>query len=689
MMPRSGPEHRGFPSDFYVDLIVLGLVMLFLLSFFTPKYLFSPAITAGGDTGSHYYTAVYLKEVLLPAGKLMGWQPGNYAGFPLFYHYFPLPFLLMVLLSYVIPLQVAFKLITVLGIFLLPFCVYAAFRLLRYPFPVPVSAAVLTLPFLFMEANSMWGGNIPSTLAGEFSYGLGLSLAFLFFGTLYAGIRDNKWVALNGLLVCLLGLSHGYALILGLVIGSYFLFSRQAFLLNLKYLGRVFGLGFLLMSFWLLPFIGTLPWVTEYVIAWRLDSLWQVLPRVLLPGLALSLAALWLNRFDRRTWYFAYAAGVCLLLYFAGPRLGLLDIRLIPIVQLFLAIFGATLPLAWLGRLRSKQILAAIVLLAALLWTMTNVTYIKGWIDWNYSGFESKHDWPLFRQINAYLSRTGPGRVIYEHSPDNNRFGTERAFESLPFFAHRETLEGLYMQSSPSSPFVFYLQSQVSQVCSGPFPQYKYTRLDPAAALPRLKLFNVTQYLVRSPEAKKAAAAVPGLKLEKTFGDYQIYRVLGGDGHYVAVLDRQPVLLKTKNWQRDFYAWWQGNDLTPLVYLDHPAPGELTAVLPSHPPAVIKETLKPEELDFDTNLAGYPHLIKISYHPGWQVEGADKIYLIAPSFMLVYPQQTHVRLRFGRTRYDYLGGMFSLAGLLILLINVIIFVSHGRQTRTVDRRSGL
>ena len=189
-------------------------------------HMLSKTITTGGDTGSHYNTAVYLKEVLIPRGKIMGWMQGNYAGFPLFYHYFPLPFVLMVLLSYVIPMQIAFKIVSVLGVFLLPLCVYAAFRLLKYEFPIPILGAVLSLSFLFMEANSMWGANIPSTLAGEFSYGIGISIAFLFFGTLYAGITENKYLLLNAFLVFLLGLSHGYAIIFAGVIASYFIFTR-------------------------------------------------------------------------------------------------------------------------------------------------------------------------------------------------------------------------------------------------------------------------------------------------------------------------------------------------------------------------------------------------------------------------------------------------------------------------------
>ena len=156
----------------FVDIAVLAAIAGFLLMYFSPEALFSVNIATGGDTASHYYTALYLKDYLLPHGRLTGWMPGNYAGFPVLQFYFPLPFLIMAGLSLFIPMQIAFKLVTVLGIFLLPLCTYVALRLLRYEFPVPVLGALFTLPFLFIETNSMWGGNIMSTLAGEFAYGI-------------------------------------------------------------------------------------------------------------------------------------------------------------------------------------------------------------------------------------------------------------------------------------------------------------------------------------------------------------------------------------------------------------------------------------------------------------------------------------------------------------------------------------
>ncbi len=677
-----------------IDLAVLIFILIFLLGFFEPRYLFSATSTTGGDTGSHYPTAFYLKEVLLPQGKIMGWTMGNYAGFPLFYHYFPLPFILMVLLSYAIPMSVAFKLVTVLGTFLLPLCVYLAFRLLKYEFPIPILGALFTLPFLFMEANSMWGANIPSTLAGEFSYSLGISLLLLFFGTIYAGIRDKKWILLNGFLVFLLALGHGYAIIFSGVIASFFLFSRRSFLENFKYLFFVYGLGFLLSAFWLLPFLQTLPYVTEYVTAWQIKSIFEIIPRVLMPGLALSVGALFLNFFDRRTWYFLYSAALCLILYFLGPRIGMLDIRFIPILQIFWSIFGATLPLVFLGEIRQKQFLPMIAFLAVVLWLAFNLTFIKGWILWNYTGFEGKETWPLFRQINEYLAKTDGGRVVYEHSPVHNAFGTERAFENLPFFAKRNTLEGLYMQSSISAPFVFYIQSEISKVCSGPFPQYTYSSLNLKEAIPHLKMFNVSQYIVRSPEAKKQAASTPGLKLENKFGEYEIYRLTTNDGHYVVPLTYEPVLFKTGNWKIDFFEWFKDNGINDvhLAYSPHLSVGnqepiKLTAdnlkAIPKKSIAfrnpVIKEKIKDEEVIFDTNLVGHPHLIKVSYHPNWQVEGADEIYLVSPSFMLVYPKENHVRLYFGKTVFNYVGELLTLVGLSIFAISGIIYLIHGRS----------
>ena len=47
----------------------------------------------------------------------------------------------------------------------------------------------------------MWGGNIPSTLAGEFAFSLGFALAVLFMGVLHRAIERRRGYAWAGLLV--------------------------------------------------------------------------------------------------------------------------------------------------------------------------------------------------------------------------------------------------------------------------------------------------------------------------------------------------------------------------------------------------------------------------------------------------------------------------------------------------------
>ena len=61
--------------------------------------------------------------------------------------------------------------------------------------------------------------------------------------------------------------------------------------------------------------------------------------------------------------------------------------------------------------------------------------------------------------------------------------GTVRAFENLPLFSGRSTLEGVYIQGSLSVPFIFYLQSEISQQPSTPIPDYNYSRFNLKKAL--------------------------------------------------------------------------------------------------------------------------------------------------------------------------------------------------------------
>ena len=48
------------------------------------------------------------------------------------------------------------------------------------------------------------------------------------------------------------------------------------------------------------------------------------------------------------------------------------------------------------------------------------------------------------------------------------------------------------------------------------------------------------------------------------------------------------------------------------------------------------ESVTDNEIRFETTAPGLPHIVKMSYFPNWKVEGAKRIYLVSPSFLLVY-----------------------------------------------------
>ena len=728
VQPRPGPllqpspKTPSGPSKYMppiTDMVVMAAIVVFLLSYFEPCLLFSKTITTGGDTGSHYYTAQYLRDYLLPNGKISGWCQGNLAGFPILQNYFPLPFLLMALLSVVMPLEIAFKIVTALGTFLLPFCAYLFFRLLRRPFPVPAMGALLTLPFLFMEGNSMWGGNIPSTLAGTFCYSLGFALTILWLGLAHRAVTEGKGRTTCAVLLALIGMCHGYTLVFAVFASVFFIFTRKHMGRNLKILLYIHVLAFFLMSFWLLPLILFLPYTTRFSILWIFFDLNQigreVFPVILYPFIALGIAGtVWAavqkagpaHVFALRPWAYVWFLAFCgLALYFIGYRIGVVDIRFLPFLQFFLVSAGA-MSFSWIASRRKEAVLAAMMaLILTLLWVDEKETFIRSWIHSNYAGFESTRLWQPFISVNRFLKGTPHDpRVVYEHSMVHQGAGTVRAFESLPLFSGRSTLEGVYIQGSLSVPFIFFIQSEISRKASMPIPDYCYSRFNLRKGAEHLRLFNVRELIAAEPGTKEALAKASEFELRFRSGPYHVYALKGGTDTYTAPVRYRPILVRGGEWKRLAYRWFRLGDLDiPLVFADSVEEKDLQRFrvidaqeldvrnLPKEPVAAahtLTETVTEEEIHIKGVVPGRPLLIKVSYHPNWHVEGADRIYLVSPAFMLVYPEATTVRLYYGRTWPDYAGAGMTLAAMLYILLSSTVRLSSMEKplSNWFDRR---
>ena len=174
--------------------------------------LFSNTTTNGGDMGAHVWWPNFLAENWFPKLRLSGWAPDWYAGFPAGHYYFPLPAVLIAILDAIpgVPYNVAFKLISVSGVVMLPAAGYSFARGMRAPWPAPPAFAIAAFGTL-VQTRSNWqiyGGNIASTLAGEFSFTIALSLGLFGLGALGVTLHTGRRRWLAPLLLALAAMSH-------------------------------------------------------------------------------------------------------------------------------------------------------------------------------------------------------------------------------------------------------------------------------------------------------------------------------------------------------------------------------------------------------------------------------------------------------------------------------------------------
>ena len=681
-----------------LDVAAVVVAIGFIASYFPAKVMLSPTTTNGGDMGSHVFAAKYLRDVLLPQGRVTGWCPGNYCGFPLFQLYFPLAFVFMAALSLATPLNVAFKIGTVLGTFLLPPAAYLSLRLAGIPFPGPALGALGTLCFLFMEANSMWGGNIPSTLAGEFAFSLGLALAVLFVGTFRHTIATGRGRAWNAILVAAIGFAHGYTLIWAGFTSLAELITTRGWWRRVGALVAVHGLAFLLLGFWLVPLLAYSPWTTVYSYVWVIGSWGEIMPPILWPAAITAVVTAILVGVVAYLRGEPYPRGLAVIwagtligivFYFTAHAFNVVDIRFLPFMQLGLCLAAAAGLGCLLGRLPAPEIWVVVGALVIVPFVQSRISFIPSWVTWNYSGFEKKGPWPTLRDINESVRGDfRDPRVVFEHSPDHESLGTIRAFENLPLFSGRSTLEGLYMQASQTAPFVFYIQSEVSNLTSCPFPHWGCARLNLDQGVDHLRMFNVSHYIVKSPQAKAAAAKHPGLERFVTVGAYEIYRLKENDGRYAVPLELAPSLVVAPTWKPAAYRWFKTARPGDPVPVFAPAASddekrsfaaaydEMPRELPRQPLApvpVLAERLETDRVTVTGCRPGHPVLIRVSYHPRWRSLGGERVWLAGPSFMLVFPKGERLDLVFDGGWPVTFGHLLTIAGCVVFLGAVLPF----------------
>ena len=253
---------RLSPRDRWIGFIATAVASLYVWFTLQPDLLLSNTTTNGGDTGAHVWWPAYLRDHILPKWRLTGWTPDWYAGFPAGVFYFPLPSLLIVLLDVFLPYNVAFKLVTVLGPVMLPVGAYFFARGIGARWPGPPLFAVATLPFLFYTGYTIWGGNLASTLAGEFSFTIALALGLFFLGALARALDERKGLTLAAALLAATVMSHLIVAVF-VAVGAIVIWLQRRPVRNFSAALGVAGVAFCLTAIWSVPLILRLGYTTD------------------------------------------------------------------------------------------------------------------------------------------------------------------------------------------------------------------------------------------------------------------------------------------------------------------------------------------------------------------------------------------------------------------------------------------
>ncbi|MFP5317872.1 MAG: 6-pyruvoyl-tetrahydropterin synthase-related protein [Acidimicrobiia bacterium] len=562
------------------QIVTFGVVtaaVIFVFSQLQPSLIFANTTPAGGDMGAHVWGPAYMRDHLLPNFRLTGWGADWYAGFPAFFFYFPLPSLLIVVLDVVLPYGVAFKLVTILGLVGLPVAAWAFGRLMGMRFPGPALLGVAAVPFLFDRYFTIYGGNIPSTLAGEFSFAISLCLALVFLGLVGRGLDTGRHRAIAAVVLALTGLSHLLPTIFA-VTGACVLLLLRPGRSRVKFLGAIFGVGAALAAFWSIPFFFGLPYInnmgwekiTEYsknLFRWSNPNSLRLVLMLAVAGAITSVL------FRRRTGLFLVGmATISATVFVMAPQGRLWNARVLPFWYLCLyllaavAVTEACLAIAQLFArdphvpsmplLRATPVVAALVVWVAVGLPLGVVpdwlpapqtadsSYIPAWARWNYSGYERKDAFPeydaVIKTMREVGNTNGCGRAHWEYESNLDRFGTPMALMLLPYWTDGciGSMEGLYFESSATVPYHFLSAGELSKAPSNPQRDLPYRAMDVAAGVRHLQMLGSRYYMAFSDETVAQASQHPDLRLVATTGTFntsqgprtwRVYEVAGAE----------------------------------------------------------------------------------------------------------------------------------------------------------------
>ena len=729
-------QSKEFKIDKTYIKYLFYLAVIFLLRI---DLVFTDNTPTGGDMGAHVAAVDYFAKNFFPNLKLMGWSNMWFAGIPLYYFYFPFPPLVVSVLSTVLPFGISFKLMvvgSVLGV------VYAFDKLFRDDnemFSLPgFFCGVL---FVLTESFTIYGGNLASTLAGQYSFTYSVAFGMLAYNSLVKEVTRRKFIS-SAILFALCILSHLIPFIFFSLITFFKLIFIKTELINkIKFINVFLGLSVL----WLIPMLTKLGYTTDmaYTPFTRTSDLIKddMMPLIVLSSVFFII--FFREMFNEKVIFHIgfYMVAANAFLFFTIPPGALWNGRLVPLFNLgTVVLFGLALKIilrkiassglyinriltllsfsffplgysffnSWgkkyefttyvlLGILsllfiflfltKDTQSLIGLVLFTGV---FASLSFLPNWINWNFTGYEGKQNWSDISSLYEELNNLPPGRITWEANPDLNEYGTPMVLMTLPMYTDHSSMEGLYFDSSITTPFHFISVSSLSERPSNPVGGLRYFNGDFERGIHYLKDLGVDYYITNSEKLFEEALKSKDLIYINKVNRFGIFGVK--ESYKIVPLQREIEVIFLENTSRRvlsslfreresrFYEYSINNfyNLQSSKHFVEIPPSEKDIF--SNLNTTITKTIDQEgisnvvisdnKISFDTEFVGRPHIVKISYFPNWELNSGYGPYRIDPSFMLIVPSTNYVELEFKRDTIELVSLILS-----ILLISISLFLN--------------
>ena len=717
--------------NFQSNKIATVFPFAILLIFLRIDLIVLNTLPTGGDMGAHIVPTKFFVEELFYNFKISGWSNDWFAGYPAYYFYFPLPPSIVAILNLILPFNISFKIMVLIALVLL---VISIEKLINFKIgTLSYIGFAGGLAYLLTESFTILGGNLASSLAGQYSFTYSLAFANL---SIYY-IRNNliKHSVIKGSV--LLGLSLLSHIIPFLIFAPIFLiYFLSSKCINLEKLIGLLIFLFLTLRFSISLFLN-LEFTTNMTYSPYTKIKDLIKPDILPFAIAIFSYGIFTSGRNLKNIFLStemYLIFASTLLFFYGPEGALWNGRLVPffnlgLIILFFKIFEEKTDLLiekikqkylivlfylicssffifnYVQKWQEKYVITVyfivfIILLSFIITihkpksglgimlialVLSSVNFLPHWLNWNFTGYDQKDDWSDITNLYSGLNQLEPGRIMWEPNSDLNKYGTPMVLMTIPMFTNHESIEGLYFDSSITTPFHFVTVSGLAESPSNPVGGLSYINGDFDRGVRYMKELGI-DYFISYTESITDKAILSN-ELENLFqsSPFTVFKV---NSKKVEVIESELIRFTQPNLfnrisnsifrQQEIDSFFvlsmkefkldnkkriiEGISLEEIQNLNNN----------SHKESKIDNIkISNTKITFQTEHPNKLHIVKVSYFPNWKIENGLGPYRISPSFMAVIPHTNEVEIIFENTPLENALSLFSIIAFLSFIYSYI------------------